>query len=322
MITAKIIKGTLNPVSGDKLTTYELTLPKYLVAEINKHNILHNSCQSSRAVPYKKMIDSIKETPFVPYHWQKPHKGMQGFEYYDNTISQKAKWYDGIDKLIAISEGMNDITKQLTNRFLEPVMYVKMVLTGTEWDNLFNQRCPKYKVGDSDIFYSKKELRKALAIDYLDDDTLFKDYNLSTADIHFQILAEQIYDAMNEYEYKDNEWHIPYDIGEEYDIETRLMYSASQCARTSFTTIQDDKYFEVEQNIKLAEGLIKDGHAEPFSHQAQTMSSCIYYSCTREVPVYSYENSINLNFLVDFTTEYGWCRKMRGFISFRHILNI
>lgn len=309
MIQSKIIKDTLNAYSDDRIVTFELVLPKYLVAEVNKHTVLHNSCQSSRAVPVAKMIQSVEENPFIPYYWQKPHKGMQGYEYYtnENKISQlREEWLNARDNAVITAKKLqNEVSKQTINRLLEPFMYVKMVLTGTEFGNFFNQRCP--------IFLNNKgnKVKSRTGLGFGVDFTSTK----GQADIHLQILAEMMH---NEMYYNSNPVesfeHIPYDIGKEYPLEARLHYSASQCARISFTTITDDKQFSLERNLQLAQGLIVEGHAEPFSHQAIGMNDNTY-------------NKFSRTFLKDLTDdepviEYGWCRKMRGWVSHRHLLGI
>ena len=77
MIQAKIVADSIN-IQGDRLTTLEVVMPRYILAEFNTHSMLSKNSASSRAIPFNKMVKAVQENPFVPYAWQKDHKGMQG----------------------------------------------------------------------------------------------------------------------------------------------------------------------------------------------------------------------------------------------------
>jgi hypothetical protein len=83
MISAKAIADSKNEF-GDRITTMVVTFPRIILAEFNTHRMFSRNSASSRAIPTKKMIKMILETPFIPIAWQKEHSGMQGSEYYDN----------------------------------------------------------------------------------------------------------------------------------------------------------------------------------------------------------------------------------------------
>src|SRR5690606_32561224 len=139
---------------------------------------------SSRAIPFKKMVRTVRENPFIPIAWQKDHKGMQGSEYYSKQdkfsietfidalsvlfdydyelvehfkelLSNK---YKGIVKTldewwlltrdsaveVAVLFACFGVTKQIVNRLLEPFMWHTVIVTATEWENFFALRCPQY----------------------------------------------------------------------------------------------------------------------------------------------------------------------------------
>lgn len=361
MIQAKIVADSIN-IQGDRLTTLEVVMPRYILAELNTHRMLSKNSASSRAIPFSKMVKEIEESPFIPYAWQKDHKGMQGTEYLTGEgnvgdINYKARaernWLKARDFAVEQARYLNGIgvTKQLVNRLLEPFMYHKVLISATEWDNLFNLRCPRYQIRDcnaehSKIFKSRKELLKYFKemdelyynklINYSRIDWL--NINKGQADIHMMFLAEAIYDAMNEStprELKEGEWHIPYgDNLNEIDItqvwtklstkenvisitELKAKISIARCARLSYQTLGDNPVIDYEADLKLYDNLYKSKHASPFEHVAKAMTESEYNDYTHTKPEDDYEE----NYYKGKKVEKGWCRNYRGFIMYRELLD-
>ena len=69
-IEAKIIADSINP-QGDRLTSILVTFPRIILAEVNTHRMLSKNTSSSRAIPFKKMVESVQNNPFIPIAWQK-----------------------------------------------------------------------------------------------------------------------------------------------------------------------------------------------------------------------------------------------------------
>ena len=218
-ISARIIADSLSP-QGERITTYELVFPRFILAELNTHRVFSKNSASSRAIPFKKMKEMVINDPFIPIAWQKDHKGMQGVEYITDNKKLKlltSLWLRARDKAVEHATYINDAgaTKQLCNRLLEPFMWHKVLLTATEFENFFNLRCPQYEDPEGNLFKSKKEYHNKS--DWKGSELWRKEdwygCNRSQAEIHIQALAEAMYDAMNEstpVELKAGEWHIPY----------------------------------------------------------------------------------------------------------------
>ena len=234
-ISATIVADSVNQ-QGDRLTSLLITFPRILLSEINTHRMLSKNTSSSRAIPFKKMVEAVQNDPFVPVAWQKHHSGMQGSEYItDETEIENCKslWLVARNHATDDARRLHDvsnITKQLCNRLLEPFMWTTMLITGSKegWDNFFNLRLPEYyleniPIVNEDLFFSslssktitligksKKELLKEInQIDndpYNDFKTIINNYsdldwlklNKGQAEIHMMALAEKIYDAVNE----------------------------------------------------------------------------------------------------------------------------
>ena len=235
-IEAKIIADSINP-QGDRLTSILVTFPRIILAEVNTHRMLSKNTSSSRAIPFKKMVETVQNDPFVPIAWQKRHKGMQGTEYFtDNEMPNSMepnwfvnRWLEARDEAVRKSTRLSDagITKQLCNRLLEPFMWTTMLITGSKegWDNFFSLRLPEYHLKGIPtvdealslssetitlVGKSKKELLKE--INQIDNDsytgfkTIINNYtdldwlqiNKGQAEIHMMTLSEKIYDAIQE----------------------------------------------------------------------------------------------------------------------------
>jgi hypothetical protein len=147
MIQAKVIADSI--CYDNRITTLEVVMPRMILAEFNTHRMLSRNSASSRAIPFKKMVQMVEDNPFVPIAWQKDHKGMQGTEYFTGDLIKYAEveWRWSMKKTLNSAKRLNldnKVTKQLCNRLLEPFMWHKVIVTATEWENFFNLRCPQY----------------------------------------------------------------------------------------------------------------------------------------------------------------------------------
>lgn len=269
-ISARIIADSLNE-HGNRLTTFVLTFPRIVLAEFNTHRMISKNSVSSRAIPFEKMLKMVQEDPFIPIKWMKEHKGMQGAEYFEDGAALKLMWLKARDEAIRHAEFLNmkGLTKQLCNRLLEPFLYHKAIITGTEWENFFALRAH------------------------------------NDAEIHIQELAYRMLDEYNAHtpmQLKAGEWHIPFgdkiDVqrmidGEafsnehdgfafglsgdiEYYIEKfKVKIATARCARVSYLNFEGKDDYEAD--IKLHDRLISSGHFSPTEHCAMAMDNSEWY---------------------------------------------
>lgn len=88
LISAEIVADSLNQYQ-ERITTFKLVFPRYILAELNTHRLFSKNSASSRAIPFRKMVKSVLENPFIPIAFQKAHIGMQGTEYLDKNVKLK-----------------------------------------------------------------------------------------------------------------------------------------------------------------------------------------------------------------------------------------
>lgn len=258
-ISAEIIADSLNP-QGCRLTTFILCFPRFCLSEFNTHRAFSRNSASSRAIPFKKMLEMVENDPFIPIKFQKDHKGMQGTEYYDGEEHEQCvhDWLNARNAAVNSAKSFNyNVTKQLKNRILEPFMWHRVICTATDFENFFALRAHP------------------------------------DAEIHIERLAEKMLEAYNESEpakLNEGEWHIPFGdkmdenriaaLSEklnEKDID-RLKYkiAVARCARISYENFEGKDDYEAD--IKLCDRLFGSipKHLSPPEHVAQAIDSTEY----------------------------------------------
>lgn len=350
MIQAKVIADSLSP-TGDRLTTLEVVMPRYILAEFNTHRMLSKNSASSRAIPFNKMIKNIEENPFIPYEYQKDHTGMQGSEYLEVPFNQDGDllWKEAREAAIKSAKEIHNygITKQLANRRLEADMYHKVLVSGTEWQNFFNLRCPQYEWFDYEDYNKESPRYYKSRKEWLGQQDAYDMYrptllewlkiNKGQADIHMMFLAEAIYDAINESkpkELKEGEWHIPYSVDARDEnlvkqfsdlkrnglvtngMDAQLKISIARCARLSYQTLGDNPEINYEKDLQLYEVLSKSGHWSPFEHIAKVMTADEYDAFNKGQLTWDEDARA----YIPHTNTRGWCNNFRGFIQQRYIL--
>ena len=356
-ISAMVVADSKNP-QGDRITTMMITFPRFILAELNTHRMLSKNSASSRAIPFNKMVEAVKNNPFIPIAWQKEHKGMQGSEYFTDAENIEAcinKWLEARDCAIEKAKELNEdlgyggVTKQLCNRLLEPFMWHTVLVTTSVTEesllNFFELRCPKYTFGSKTdnpkSWRSKKDAIKDFPDWITRNDLFWYSMNKSQAEIHIQALAEAMWDARNEStpeELVAGMWHIPFmskidssklkSLNGKDTAEEMVKISTAMAARTSYTVVGDEKEFGYEKQIELHDRMATQVpfHASPFEHCARAMSNREYGTWTRgKVDNVDFDQEddgsfVAYNKLFNDDPSAGWCRNFKGFIQYREIL--
>lgn len=277
--SCKVVADSINNF-GNRITTFLVTFPRFILAEFNTHRMFSRNSASSRAIPFKKMVQSVKENPFIPLRWMKDHPGMQGMEYFsDNDVRGRDPyqtvvgyfnniWLSARDQAVSNAELLYDgyganVSKQICNRLLEPFMWHTCIVTATEWENFFALRAHE------------------------------------AAEIHMQKLAYimlEEYNASTPKLLSPDEWHIPFSDQIDtswFRINSSEMdpniasaknaayndpmvlqkISTAMSARTSYTVVGGaEKKTDYLADIKLHDRLLEQGHLSPFEHCAKAMN--------------------------------------------------
>lgn len=237
----KVIADSISK-EGKRITTFELIYPRFIHAEMLRHRVFSRTVESSRAKPIKKNLDEVRINPVLPRHLTLNEPGMVGTKEITD-FNKKENIYDSLAKLanmtvtaIEFLEKNYHLHKQVLNRYLEPFLNTKEVVTSTEWDNFFTLRLA------------------------------------SDAEPHIQELAALMKEGLEQSIpklVKENGVHLPYVTEEEkakYPINTLMKISSARCARCSYKLY--DGTTDVEKDLILYEKLRKGKHLSPMEHVA------------------------------------------------------
>jgi hypothetical protein len=248
----KILLDSVAPC-GARLTSFQITFPRFILAEVNTHRELSKCSASSRAIPIAKRITSVESDPFVPAEFGKNQKGMQASEVLDSRSAALARsaWLRAADKACEQARELADlgVHKQLANRLLEPFLWHTSIVSGTGWTNFFGQRRHK------------------------------------DAQPEFKVIADmmgQAYEASTPTPLLAGRWHMPYveeaeleEWASAYELEAgdAMRISVARCARVSSLT-QDGRRDPAEDLALFGRMLnARPMHASPFEHVAQALST-------------------------------------------------
>lgn len=346
MITAKTVADSKNRLGGSRITSLIVTFPRIILAENNTHKMISKNSASSRAIPFRRMVETMFGTSnlrFFPIAWQKDHSGMQGTEYFtepEKIEKLNAIWDRAATNALQSAEELSEegATKQLCNRLLEPFMWHTVLVTATEWENFFALRCPKYKVGDIGGNESPKISEYRSRKDVLKDFPHFKEQvseewwlkmNVGQAEIHMMALAEAMWDAMNESTPKElnpGEWHIPFGNNIDNEQLQRIVNPTADPEKTKniFNLITDTlikiataRCARVSYTVVGEEGKPDNYENDLKLHDRLAASGhwSPFEHCAQAMDEVALEQTVSARTLK--LKQKGWLGNFRGFIQYR-----
>lgn len=235
--SVKILADSIN-ANDNRLTTWELKYPRFVHSELMTHRLFSRNSASSRALPTAKLLKQIMEEPVIPIHIGANQKGMQADQ--EITEDQRKEFIQDLLLLrnsaaTFVAKWDSIVHKQVVNRYVEPWMWITIILTATEFGNWFNLRYHK------------------------------------DAEPHVQHFAEMMWEqySTNTPEFKNHgEWHLPlmFPEDEALSLVEKKKVSVGRCARVSYLT--HDGKRDPAADIELCDRLAKSGHWSPFEHVA------------------------------------------------------
>ena len=228
--------------SAPRLTTWKLTLERFILAELNTHRAFSRNAASSRAIPFKRRLKQVLLDPVIPIQFGLNRSGMQASEEAKGVRLLAAKLIWRLASLgacfFAALLHLLGIHKQVVNRLLEPFVSVTVLVTCTQegLENWFALRAN------------------------------------GLADPHIQKLAYEMLEAYNASKpqiLQPGEWHIPY--GDRMDPTlseaARMKVAVARAARLSYDNFNGKT--SIVADIALHDQLALNGHWSSFEHIAQ-----------------------------------------------------
>lgn len=246
--SCRIILDSIVP-SGGRLTTFEVTFPRIVLAEFNTHRMFSRNSASSRAIPVEKQIKRVEDDCFVPIYWGKNQKGMQAEHEFDDEgkLRLSVAWRSFAGLAIRSTKELLGfgVHKQITNRLLEPFMWHTVIVTATEWRNFFALR--DHNMAQPEIQRAAHEMRR----------------------LYFSSQPQML---------APGGWHLPLvtHVDEEtlrnegFDTTSLVQISSARCARVSYLT--HDGKRDPQADLTMYNTLLSNGHMSPFEHPAQALS--------------------------------------------------
>lgn len=255
---AKIILDSISP-NGDRLTTMEVKMHRFVLAEINTHRKFSRNSSSSRAIPLSKQVERVFENPAYPVSFPAEQPGMQGGDELHGVDAQLAKslvetirldilgtiagYTDSLEQIYGDSYKEHSLHKSVLSRYLEPFMWQTVIISGTEWDNFFAQRVSL--LAQPELMQAAKAMQDTLR-------------------------------SSTPQEVKWGKWHLPYIDDETYvaadragmSLEDVKKISVARCARVSYLT--HDGKRDLSKDIELYDKLVSANpkHYSPLEHVA------------------------------------------------------
>ncbi len=236
---ARVIADSVSP-TGCRLTTLEVVIHRFVLAEFNTHRAFSRNSASSRAVPVQTMMRRVADEPAVPLRWPTEQRGMQGGGTVADPDQARDIWLAARDAAVVHAEKLAalGVHKSVTNRLLEPFMAHTVIVTATDWDGFFHQRCSPL---------AQPEIEAAA-------DAMAAAYRASTPS------------AVG---YGD--WHTPYITDADratLTLATVRRVAAARCARVSYLTHAGIRDPSADLDLYLRLISADPPHASPLEHVA------------------------------------------------------
>lgn len=236
---AEVLLDSVNP-AGERLTTFVLRFPRFVLSEFNTHRMLSRNASSSRAIPTTRLMQQLRDDPVLPIAWGRNQPGMQAHQELDEEQARiaQAEWLRARDAALLHAELLRTagVHKQIVNRVLEPWMWASVVVSATTYDNFFTLRCHPD---------AQPEIKRL-------------------AD-----LMRAAWDASAPVPRAEGEWHLPF-LGaddESLSPEVQREVAVARCARVSYLTHLGTR--DVDADRQLHQRLLDAGHWSPFEHVAR-----------------------------------------------------
>ena len=245
---ARVLLDSLSP-AGVRLTTLEVSFPRFVLAEFNTHRSFSRNSASSRAIPTAKLIERVEREPAMPLEWGRNKAGMSASDVLagDQAEAAKAVWLRARDHAVAAAKELLelDVHKQELNRLLEPFLWHTAIVSATEWANFFDLRCAPN---------AQPEIRAAA---------------IAMRDAIRSSIPGPV---------AQGQWHTPLLQPDEatLDLEIRKRISVARCARVSYLTHGGTR--EIVKDLELYERLRLDRHLSPFEHVATGAPDDAFYA--------------------------------------------
>lgn len=254
-IYSKMIADSISP-SGSRLCTTENNLWRSMLAELNTHRDFSRNSRSSRAVPFSKTVAEVIDNPARPLVFKGEQKGMSAGEPLEDQEAALEKWLECRDAAVETATALYEmgVHKSIVNRVIEPFMWHRVIVTATETENFFAQRC--HPDAQDDIRAMAECMRMVMKVS---DPT-----PLNSGSWHLPYINE---DTRREVEERSG-FIGTVDTMEDYPWQALRQISAARCARVSYLTHDGKRDLEKDMDLYSTLTSANPPHWSPLEHVA------------------------------------------------------
>lgn len=263
----EVVLASRHPDANTCVYTLHMRYPRMIHAEVMTHRVFNRNGRSSRAVPVRKMLDEVRNNPFIPWHWTRNKPGMQGDGGWNEPVkmlgaaaqfvdaseptTREAAWLWARDMACDAAESFLEAGyhKQIANRLLEPFAWMDTLVTATDWANFLWLR--DHEDAEPHLRDLARLVRRAIET--------IPPHVLDHGEWHLPYVTED-----------DREWARRARRDEEEANRLLCQISAARCARISYKPFDGDAV-DRERDLALYAKLV-DGsrvHASPTEHQCK-----------------------------------------------------
>lgn len=299
--TVTVVQDSITE-GGNRLITYEIETYRYIWAEVLTHKMLNKNAQSSRAVPVNSVLSINETSPVYPIVWGKNKGGMSATEVLEGEELESAKslWNIAATNAFTYSKKLSELGlhKMWANRITEPFSRIKVVISGTEWDN-FEWLRDDPEAAQPEIVDLARKIKEAKSCS-----TPLK-LQAGWAHVPYVQRIVEMFNTVYEIHY--------YSGDSEITLEEALKISASCCGQVSYRKL--DESFEKAMQIydRLFDGA--KPHFSPSEHQGIAMKREKASVFNRLFPSSWEEGVSHMDSKGNF-----WSSNLKGFIQHRKLL--
>lgn len=260
MYMAEVLADSISP-DGVRLTTLQVRYPHAVHKDMLTHRVFERNFMSFRAYPIEKVVEMVRDNPFVPEEFSARERGMDVGEAIADQEEAVALWLDARDHAVNSALGLIGlgVNKGHVNVLLQDFAWITGIITATEWSNFWALRAfppegskPRAEVQRiAGMMHEAMEASAPRRLDYGEPHLpMVRQYDRHDA-------ADRASSATGTTDYGGL-------VRSAED--TLLRVSTGRVARVSYLT--HDGVRDMDMDVGLHDRLLGNGHMSPFGHPA------------------------------------------------------
>lgn len=290
--SARVIADSVHDAHDfTRLTTLELTFPRFILSEFNTHRVFSRNSASSRAIPVIKQVERVLRSPFIPEQFGVNQPGMQAGIFLEGESKEEAvqSWLDARNSAVASVAALllgsdkqivraikADSTRLYREEFVESLL---------EALKEYDRQIKASRVDGSEHGYLNVHKQTAnrliepftwhtVLVTATEWDNFWGQRDNKNAQPEIEKiahLAHAVYQASVPTPLTTYQWHLPLLQDDEKELaledpERWRKIVVGRCARVSYENHNGVR--DPEADIRLFERLVKERHMSPLEHVA------------------------------------------------------